>query len=127
MIGGVLRSFTHIKCREKDCKVIIDSGSYINVVSSSTVTHLGLKSVPHPSPYHVSWVDTSSISIKERCLVPIKIFSYSDEIWYDVVPMDVRHIILDRPWFFYLDVTIYEQSNSCSFLFENKRIKINPL
>ncbi|GFY95544.1 AGC (cAMP-dependent, cGMP-dependent and protein kinase C) kinase family protein [Actinidia rufa] len=119
--------YTYIKCGEKDCKVIIDSGSYINAVSSSTVIRLGLKPVSHPSSYHVSWVDTSSISIKERCLVPIKILSYIDEIWCDVIPMDVGHIILGRPWLFDLDVTIYGRSNSCSFLFENKRIKLNPL
>ncbi|GFZ02122.1 hypothetical protein Acr_15g0007310 [Actinidia rufa] len=47
--------YTYIKCGEKDCKVIIDSGSCINAVSSSTVSRLGLKPVPHPSPYHVPW------------------------------------------------------------------------
>ncbi|GFZ18557.1 hypothetical protein Acr_27g0002960 [Actinidia rufa] len=56
-----------------------------------------------------------------------KIPSYSDKIWCDVVPMDVGHIILGRPWLFDMDVTIYGRSNSCSFLFENKRIKLNPL
>ncbi|GFS42173.1 hypothetical protein Acr_00g0078340 [Actinidia rufa] len=40
--------YTYIKSGEKDCKVIIDSGSCINVVSSSTVSRLGLKPVPHP-------------------------------------------------------------------------------
>ncbi|GFS30522.1 hypothetical protein Acr_00g0012420 [Actinidia rufa] len=34
---------TYIKCGEKDCKVIIDSGSCINAVSLSTVSHLGFK------------------------------------------------------------------------------------
>ncbi|GFS43673.1 hypothetical protein Acr_00g0086370 [Actinidia rufa] len=86
--------YTYIKCGEKDCKVIIDSGSCINAVTSSTVSRLGLKPVPHHSLYHVSWVDTSSISIKQRFLVPIQILSYSDKIWCDVVPMDVGHIIL---------------------------------
>ncbi|GFZ14806.1 hypothetical protein Acr_24g0009960 [Actinidia rufa] len=41
--------YTYIKCGEKDCKVIIDSGSCINAVSSSTVSRLGLKPVPHPT------------------------------------------------------------------------------
>ncbi|GFS29072.1 multidrug resistance-associated protein 14 [Actinidia rufa] len=35
--------YTYIKCGEKDCKVIIDSESCINAVSSSTVSRLGLK------------------------------------------------------------------------------------
>ncbi|GFS31469.1 hypothetical protein Acr_00g0017530 [Actinidia rufa] len=118
---------TYIKYGEKNCKVIIYSGSCINVVFSSTVSRLGLQTVHHPSPYHVSWVDPSSISIKERCLVPIQILSYRAKIWCDVVPMDVGHIILGRPCLFDLDVTIYGCSNSSSFLFENKRIKLNPL
>ncbi|GFZ02409.1 hypothetical protein Acr_15g0010170 [Actinidia rufa] len=41
--------YTYIKCGEKDCKVIIDNGSCINAVSSSTVSRLGLKPVPHPT------------------------------------------------------------------------------
>ncbi|GFS43514.1 hypothetical protein Acr_00g0085550 [Actinidia rufa] len=45
--------YTYIKCGEKDCKVIIDSGSCINAVSSSTVSRLGLKLVPHPSHFDV--------------------------------------------------------------------------
>ncbi|GFS36117.1 hypothetical protein Acr_00g0044170 [Actinidia rufa] len=45
--------YTYIKCGEKDCKVNIDSGSCINAVSSSTVSRLGLKLVPHPSHFDV--------------------------------------------------------------------------
>ncbi|XP_022857592.1 uncharacterized protein LOC111378587 [Olea europaea var. sylvestris] len=41
--------------------------------------------------------------------------------------MDVRHIILGRPWLFDLDVTIYGRSNSCSFVFNGKKIHLNPL
>ncbi|GFS39599.1 hypothetical protein Acr_00g0063910 [Actinidia rufa] len=41
--------YTYIKCGEKDCKVIIDNGSCINAVSSSTVSRLGLKPVLHPT------------------------------------------------------------------------------
>ncbi|XP_022841848.1 uncharacterized protein LOC111365525 [Olea europaea var. sylvestris] len=117
---------TYIKINNKGCKVIMDSGSCINVVSMTTVSRLGLKSVPHPRPYSVSWVDTSSIAIKERCLVPIQFLEYKDHIWCDVISMDVRHIILGRPWLFDLDVTIYGRSN-CSFVFNGKKIHLNPL
>lgn len=41
--------------------------------------------------------------------------------------MDVGHIILGRPWLFDLDVTIYGRSNSCSFVFNGKKIHLNPL
>uniref|UniRef100_A0A2N9GB76 RNA-directed DNA polymerase n=1 Tax=Fagus sylvatica TaxID=28930 RepID=A0A2N9GB76_FAGSY len=86
---------TYVKCGSTNCKVIIDSGSCINAVSSSLVTRLGVKLIPHPNPYKVSWVDTSSIDIKERCLLPIQFMSYKDEIWCDVIPMDVGHVILE--------------------------------
>ena len=45
---------TYTKCGDKTCKVIIDSESCINAVSSNVVSHLGLKLTPHPNPYKVS-------------------------------------------------------------------------
>ena len=41
--------------------------------------------------------------------------------------MDVGHIILGRPWLYDLDVTLHGRSNSCSFVFEGKKIVLNPL
>ena len=41
--------------------------------------------------------------------------------------MDVGHIILGRPWIYDLDVTLHGRSNSCSFVFEGKKIMLNPL
>ena len=40
--------------------------------------------------------------------------------------MDVGHI-LGRPWLYDLDVTLHGRSNSCSFVFEGKKIKLTPL
>nr|XP_023920438.1 uncharacterized protein LOC112031968 [Quercus suber] len=107
--------------------VIINSGSCINAVSSNVVSRLDLKLTPHPNPYKVSWVDTSSIAIKERCVVPLQFLTYKAEIWCDVIPMDVGHIILGRPWLYDLDVALHGRSNSCSFMFEGKKIVLNPL
>ncbi|XP_022847564.1 uncharacterized protein LOC111370094 [Olea europaea var. sylvestris] len=118
---------TCIKINNKGYKAIVDSGSCINAVSMATVSRLGLKSVPHPQPYSVSWVDISSIAVKERCLVHIQFLEYKDHIMCDVISMDVGHIILGRPWLFDLDVTIYGQSNSCSLVFNGKKTRLNPL
>ena len=41
--------------------------------------------------------------------------------------MDVGHIILGRLWLYDLDVTLHGRSNSCSFMFEGKKIVLNPL
>ena len=98
---------TDTKCGDKTCKVIIDSGSGINVVSSNIISRLVLKLTPYPHPYKVSWVDTSSIAIKERCVVPLQFLTYKAEIWCDIIPMDVGHIILGRPWLYDLDVTLH--------------------
>ena len=38
--------------------------------------------------------------------------------------MDVGSIILGRPWLFDADVTIYGKSNTCVFLHEEKRYRI---
>ena len=118
---------TYTKCGDKTCKVIIDSGSCINAVSSNVVSRLGLKLTPHPNPYKISWVDTSSIAIKERCVVPLQFLTYKAEIRCDIIPMGVGHIILGRPWLYDLDVTLHGRSNSCSFMFEGMKIVLNPL
>ena len=96
-------------------------------MSSNVVSRLGLKLISHPNPYKVSGVDTSSIATKERCVVPLQFLTYKAEIWCDVTPMDVGQIILGRPWLYDLDVTLHGRSNSCSFVFEGKKIVLNPL
>eukprot|EP00268_Persea_americana_P067967 TRINITY_DN9411_c0_g1_i7.p3 TRINITY_DN9411_c0_g1~~TRINITY_DN9411_c0_g1_i7.p3 ORF type:complete len:121 (+),score=11.08 TRINITY_DN9411_c0_g1_i7:1608-1970(+) len=107
--------------------VIIDSGSCTNVVSANNLSHLGLTSVPHPKPYRVSWVDSTSIPATQRCLVPINMFTYQDQLWCDVVPMDVGHIILGRPWIYDLDVTNFGRTNICVFNYKDKKVKLHPL
>lgn len=93
-------------------------------ILSNIVAHLGLKLVPHPKPYNVSWVNNTSIVVKEKCLFPIKFLDYHDEIWSDVISKDTEHVILERPWIYDLDVTISGQSNSCCFAFKGRKIKL---
>lgn len=71
----------------------------------------------------MSWVNNTSIAVKERYLFPIKFLDYHDEIWFDVIPMEVGHVILGRPWIYNLDIIIYDWSNSCSFTFKGRKIK----
>jgi hypothetical protein len=48
----------HTTCKTKDrvCKVIVDSGSTNNLVSTEMVEKLELETIEHPSPYRVSWL-----------------------------------------------------------------------
>ena len=47
---------TACKTKDRVCKVIVDSGSTDNIVSTDMVEKLELESVAHPSPYRVSWL-----------------------------------------------------------------------
>jgi hypothetical protein len=92
---------TACKTKDKVCKVIIDSGSTDNLVSTEMVEKLELKTTAHPRPYKVSWLQKGhQVMITKQCLVEIKIGGYKDEIPCDVIPMDVCHILLGRPWQF---------------------------
>ena len=64
------------------------------------VQKLDLKMDPNPKPYKLSWLqEGSDIKVKHRCLVSFTIGKhYQDEVWCDVVPMDVCHLLLGRPW-----------------------------
>ena len=89
------------------------------------VIKVGLQVVPHPQSYKVSWVNSTSIDVKERYLVPIDFVTYSDKIWCDVVIMNVGHIILCRLWLYNLDVC--GCSNFYSFVYDGKKVKLVPM
>jgi hypothetical protein len=88
-------------CETKDrvCKVIMESGSTNNLVSTEMVEKLELEIVAHPSPYKVSWLQKGhQVTVTKKCLVEFKIGGYKDEILCDFIPMDVCHILLGRSW-----------------------------
>jgi hypothetical protein len=89
---------TACKTRDRACKVIVDSGSMDNLVSTKMVEKLELETVAHLSPYKVLWLQKGhQVTITKQCLVEFKIGGYKDEILCDVIPMDVCHIFLGRP------------------------------
>jgi hypothetical protein len=90
---------TACTAQDRNCKVIIDSGSTDNLVATEMVEKLELTTTKHPSPYKVSWLQKGHrVSVTKQCLVKFKIGNYHDEILCDVIPMDVCHILLGRPW-----------------------------
>ena len=44
--------------------------------------------------------DDHKVMVNEQCLVKFKIGSYQDEVLCDVIPMDICHMLLGRPWQF---------------------------
>jgi hypothetical protein len=92
---------TTCKTKDRVCKVIIDSGRTDNLVSIEMVEKLELEIIAHPKPYKVSWLQKRhQVMVTKQCLVEFKIGGYRDEIMCDVIPMDVCHILLGRPWQF---------------------------
>lgn len=92
---------TTCKSKGKCCKVIIDSGSTVNLVSIEMVDKLGLARTVHATPYRVSWLQKGhQVIVIEQCNVEMQIGTYKDMILCDIIPMDVCHILLGRRWKF---------------------------
>ena len=96
---------TVIQSGDKKCKLVIDGGSSMNVVSKDVVKLLNLKVEPHPNPFRVAWVNDHTLLVTQRCLVSIQMGDYKDEIYCAVLPMDVAHVPLGRLWIYDLNVT----------------------
>jgi hypothetical protein len=90
---------TSCKTKDRVCKVIVDSGNTDNLISTEMVEKLELETTGHLSPYKVSWLQKGhQVNFIKQCLVEFKIGGYNDKILCDVIPMDVCHLLLGRPW-----------------------------
>eukprot|EP00253_Pinus_taeda_P007772 PITA_07772 len=86
---------TVCKVQGKCCQMIIDSGNTDNLVSTEVVEKLKLKTMRHPTPYKVSWLQKGhQLLVNELCEVELQLGKYKDKIICDVMPMDVCHILL---------------------------------
>ena len=94
----------------------------MNVVSKDAVKLLNLKVEPHPNPFRVAWVNDHTLPVTQRCLISIQMGDYKDEIYCEVLPMDVAHVLLGRPWLYDLNVTNFGKDNFYSFKYKGKNI-----
>ena len=51
---------------------------------------------------------------------------YKDEIYCNVLPMDVAHVLLGRPWLYVLNVTNFGKDNIYPFKYKGKNIILRP-
>jgi len=77
----------------------VDSGSYCNCYSSRLVDKLSLTIKPRPKHYKLQWINNDGgIVVKDQVSVKIFIGKYEEQVICDVVPIEVRDILLGRPW-----------------------------
>ena len=114
--------YTYVKINGQVCKLIVDSGSCVNAVSDTMIPRLGLATHPHPTPYDVSWIDTTSLPVRLQSRVPVRINTYDDIVLCDVIPMKIGSIILGRPWLYDHDVQLAGRANTCSFMHRGRRV-----
>ena len=108
--------------------MVIGNGSIDNLVSSEMVENLGLKRMKHPTPYKVSWLQKGhQLLVNEQCNVEFQIGTYKDVVLCDIMPMDVCHILLGRPWKYDKKVVHDGRKNTYSLEKYGKRHTLSPL
>ncbi|XP_057852864.2 uncharacterized protein LOC131063114 [Cryptomeria japonica] len=65
------------------------------------VETLKLNRIPHQNPYKISWFNKGQqVHVNEKALVEFNMGPYKDKVLCDIVPMNVCHLLLGRPWQF---------------------------
>ena len=60
---------TIVHCGIEGRMLIIDGDSNMNVVSEATVDRLKLPTKPHPKPYKVAWINSTSLLVTTQCML----------------------------------------------------------
>ena len=109
--------------------MVIDGGSCENVVSQEAVNKLGLKMEEQSHPYKLSWLKKGGkIKVIRRCMVPFSIRKkYEDVVSCDVVPVDVCHLLLGRPWQYDRDTCHNGRNNTYTLKVKGKKITLLPM
>jgi hypothetical protein len=79
--------------------MIMDNGSQKNLVTQDLVNRLKLPKVPHPSPYHLGWVqkDGPRLLVNKRCVVTFSIGPFQYTVECDVSPLYCVDLLLGIP------------------------------
>ena len=105
----------HIRVISKHTKIdtLFDSGSQVNLISETIVKKLGLETKPHKKPYPLGWAcDKTKLQVTKQCKLRFSIESnFVDEIELDIVPLDIRGIVLGSPYVYDRNAIFYRTEN----------------
>ena len=119
---------TQCKINNTNCKLIIDGGSYTNTVNKGLVDALGLPTWKHPQPHRVEWMyHTGKLKVTHKVRVNFSVGNYTDMVICDVLPMDVCHLLLGRPWQYDHGAAHDGRSNTYSFWYNGKQNVLRPM
>ena len=71
--------------------------------------------------------DDHKVMVNEQYLVKFMIRSYQDEVLHDVIPMDICHMLLGRPWQFDRHVVHNGHANTYTLTKDGVKHKLKPL
>ncbi|KAG2405923.1 uncharacterized protein HKW66_Vig0051780 [Vigna angularis] len=120
----------HTRCQvlENTCSLIVDSGSCCNCCSTRLVEKLALTILPHPQPYKLQWLnDGEDMIVNQQVKVKFSIGNYEDSVLCDIVPMEVCHILLGRPWLFEKETIHHGRTNEITFNHKDRKFVLHPL
>ena len=83
----------------------------------------------HPLPFKVAWVQKGSeVPVIQGAWCSSELINdYKDEVWYNIVPMDVYHILLGRPWLYDRNMKHLSTPNAYTFQKDGKTFILHPL
>ena len=120
----------HTRCKvlNKNCYLIVDSGSCCNCCSIRLVSKLSLTIISHPKPYKLQWLnEQGEMIVNQQVKIPFSIGDYCDEVLCDIIPMEAGHILLGRPWKFDKKEIHNGLTNEITLTNGRKKFKLVPL
>ena len=123
----------HTRCFVKGtaCSLVIDSGSFTNVLSTMLIKRLQIPTQDHPKPYKLQWLnDSGTMKVVSQALISFTLGKYKDEVICDVLPMQAGDILLGQPcqpWQFDRRIMYDGYLNRYSFVKDGRKTTLVPL
>jgi len=111
--------------RNRHCRVIIDRDSNRNIASLELIEKLDLTTQQHPCPYNIQSVNScDNIFVDKIARIEFFIGTYKDSAEFDIIPIQVCHLLFGQPWNDINNVLHNTVANKCSFKHSGRKITL---